>query len=173
MLKNYKKVEALTEEFKKGYEFYEKQAEPKQAQIKQLKAENEKPDTPADKREANVETIKKLNFDIDALNTAARKALAPKSEANTIAIYRDIQEVAMKTAVANGFEMVLQFQDGFTKEDYSSPMNIMNKMQTRACIPMWYQGGNDISFQVVNSLNESYAKAAGPAPGTGATPSGH
>jgi hypothetical protein len=39
---------------------------------------------------------------------------------------------------------------------------------------MWYQGGNDISYQVVNSLNETYTKSAAGAPsGTGAAPSGH
>ena len=58
-------------------------------------------------------------------------------------------------------------------------MNIMNKMQTRACIPMYYQQGNDISLQVVTALNDAYAKtnpaAAGtvvPAAGTGGAPKG-
>jgi Skp family chaperone for outer membrane proteins len=173
VLKNYKKVDALTEQFKKEYEVYEKQAKPKQAEIDRLKTENADPKTPADKKEANVEAIKKLNFEIDALNTQARKALAPKSEANTVAIYRDIQETAMKTALGRGFEMVLQFQDGFTPEDYNSPMNIMNKMQTRACIPIWYQQGNDISYDVVNTLNETYAKAATPTAAPGTAPAGH
>jgi Skp family chaperone for outer membrane proteins len=173
VLKNYKKIDALNEDFKKTYQQYEAMAKPMQKQIEDLTAENKKAETAGDKRTANDETIKKLKRDIEDLNDKARKALAPKTEATTIAIYKEIQESAIRTAVANGFEMVLQFQDGSNAEDYNSPMNIMNKMQTRACIPMWYQGGNDISFQVVNSLNEAYAKVAAPAPGTGAAPTGH
>jgi Skp family chaperone for outer membrane proteins len=173
VLKNYKKIEALNEDFKKIYQQYEAMAKPMQKQIEDLMAENKKPETATDKRSANEKTITKLKRDIEDLNIKAREALAPKTEATTIAIYKEIQESAIKTAVANGFELVLQFQDGSTPEDYNSPMNIMNKMQTRACIPMWYQPGNDISYQVVTTLNETYAQAGAPAPGTGATPSGH
>ena len=129
--------------------------------------------------EENLKIITKLKREIEDVNSEARTALAPKSEANTIGVYRDIQDAAARFAMANGFEMVLQFQDGFTQEDYNSPMNIMNKMQTRACIPMYYQQGNDISMQVVNALNDAYLKAnpgAGtvvPAGGTGGAPKGN
>ena len=177
VLKNYHKVDALAKEFKLRYETYEADAKQKKAQIEAMDLENSKPDTPAAKREENLQKITVLKRNIEDINANARKALAPQSEANTVGVYLDIQSAATKYAMANGFEMVLQFQDGFTQEDYNSPMNIMNKMQTRALIPMYYQQGNDISLQVVNSLNEAYKKAnpasaAAPA-GTGAAPSGH
>jgi len=176
VLKNYHKVDALAKDFEQRYKTYEADAKQKKAQIEAMDQENTKPETPAAKREENLQKITVLKRNIEDINATARKALAPQSEANTVGVYLDIQNAATKYAMANGFEMVLQFQDGFTKDDYNSPMNIMNKMQTRACIPMFYQQGNDISLQVVNALNEAYAKsnpASAAAPGTGTAPSGH
>jgi Skp family chaperone for outer membrane proteins len=177
VLKNYHKVDALALAFKKSYEAYEVDAKQKKAQMDAMEAENNDAKTASAKKEENLQKMTQLKREIEDINVKARKALAPQSEANTVGVYLDIQNAATKYAMANGFEMVLQFQDGFTKEDYNSPMNVMNKMQTRACIPMFYQQGNDISLQVVNSLNEAYAKsnpasAAAPA-ATGAAPSGH
>ncbi len=177
VLKNYKKVDALANEFKNGYKSFEDRAKPKQTEIERLTAENKAPAATPAKQEENLKTIKKLTREIEDINSEARTALAPKSEANTIGVYRDIQDAAARFAMANGFEMVLQFQDGFTADDYNSPMNIMNKMQTRACIPMYYQSSNDISLQVVNVLNDAYGKAnpaaaTGVAPASGTAPKG-
>ncbi len=169
VLKHYHKVDALAKDFQSGYKQYEDRAKLKKDEIDRLTAESNKPDTAAAKRDANAKMCIQLKREIEDINTEARSALAPRSEANTVGVYRDIQETAMRVAGSHGFEMVLQFQDGFTPEDYQSPMNIMNKMQTRACIPMWYQPTMDISLDVVNTLNASYDKTAAPAPG-GAAP---
>ena len=176
VLKNYRKVDALANDFKTRYQTYEADAKLKKSQMDAMEAENNDPKTVAAKREENLLKITQLKRDIEDINLKARKALAPQSEANTVGVYLDIQSAATRYAMANGFEMVLQFQDGCTEEEYKSPMNIMNKMQTRACIPMFYQTGNDISYQVVTALNEAYAKAnpaSTAAPGTGTAPSGH
>ena len=169
VLKNYKKVAALTEDMKSGFTTFEADAKKAKAEMERLDAENSKPETPAAKREANIVQMTKLKRDIEDVNNNAKKVLGQKSDANTVTLYREIQDVAARVATANGFEMVLQFSDAFTAEDYNSPMNIMSKMQTRACLPMYYQQGNDISLQVVNLLNETYVKAA-PA---GTAPAGH
>jgi Skp family chaperone for outer membrane proteins len=172
ILKHYDKVNALTADMKASYQVYERQAKDKKAMMEKYEAENAKPETPAAKREANLVEMTKLKRDIEDINNMAKKALGEKSDANTVTLYQEIQDAAARYAMANNFEMVLQFSDAFTQEDYSSPMNIMSKMQTRACLPMYYQSGNDISLQVVTNLNDAYKKAnPGVVPaGTGAAP---
>jgi Skp family chaperone for outer membrane proteins len=158
VLKNYVKVNALTDDMKKNFTEFEAKAKGKKAQMEQLDTENQNPQTAQAKREANMESMKQLKRDIEDINAQAKKILGDKSDANTVTLYREIQDAASRYAMANNFEMVLQFSDAFTETDYNSPMNIMSKMQTRACLPMFYQGGNDISMQVVTNLNDGYRK---------------
>jgi Skp family chaperone for outer membrane proteins len=158
VLKNYKKVDALAGDFKTRYKDYEKEAQTKKSEMDALDAENNDPKTDVTKREENLQKMVQLKRDIEEINQKARKALAPQSEANTVEVYQDIQNAVKRYAEAHNFEMVLQFQDGFTEEDLKSPMNIMNKMQTRACIPIYLPKANDISSDVTSELNEALEK---------------
>jgi Skp family chaperone for outer membrane proteins len=177
ILKHSAKWNALMDQMKNDSKSYEDFIKPRQTQIDALQTENKKTDITSAKRDENTLTITRLNREIEDKAAEARKLLAPKSEANMVTIYRDIQDAAARYAMSNGFEIVLQYQDGFTPEDYSSPMNIIDKMRQRGCLPLWYQQGNDISMQVVTSMNEAYKKlnptTATSTTGAATPPAGH
>jgi Skp family chaperone for outer membrane proteins len=182
VLKHSAKWNALMDQMKNDSKNFEEFIKARQQQIDVLKTENNEAKTPSAKKDENVATMTRLTREIEDKTSEARKALAPKSEANMVTIYGDIQDAAARYAMSNGFEIVLQYQDGFTPEDYKSPMNIIDKMRQRGCLPLWYQQGNDISLQVVNSMNEAYKKlnptaATGTSPGSGSgsgtAPAGH
>jgi hypothetical protein len=97
-------------------------------------------------------------MEIRGLDNKARESLSPKAQTNTVEVCEDIQNAVTRYAEAHNFDVVLQFQDGFTEEDLKSPTNIMNKMQTRACIPIYLSKANDISSEIVSELNEALAK---------------
>jgi Skp family chaperone for outer membrane proteins len=176
ILKNSHKWNALMDQMKSESKSFEEFIKARQQQIDAAKAENNDAKTPKAKQDENVATMTRLTREIEDKTAEARKMLAPKSETNMVTIYRDIQDAAARYAMSNGFEIVLQYQDGFTPEDYNSPMNIIDKMRQRGCLPLWYQQGNDISMQVVTSMNEAYKKVnatAAPGGGSGAvTPAG-
>jgi hypothetical protein len=155
-VQHYEKVTVLAEELKKELTEIEKVAKEKQARMEALEKENQDPATDEPTKDANTESIGQLKHDIEDLNNKSKKKLGMKNEANNVEIYQDIQNAAIRHAKANNFDMVLQFQDGFTEVDYQSSANVISKMQTRACIPMWYPEANDISFKIVLKLNEAY-----------------
>jgi Skp family chaperone for outer membrane proteins len=169
ILKHSAKWNALMDQMKNDSKSFEDFIKPRQQQIDALTAENKDQKTATTKREENVATITRLNREIEDKTAEARKQLAPKSETNMVTMYRDIQDAAARYAMSNGFEIVLQYQDGFTPEDYNSPMNIIDKMRQRGCLPLWYQQGNDISMQVVTSMNEAYKKLNPSTTSSGAT----
>jgi Skp family chaperone for outer membrane proteins len=158
ILKHSAKWNAMMDQMKGDSKHFEDYIKPRQAQIDALTTENKDAKTTAAKKEENQLTITRLNREIEDKAAEARKLFGPKSEANMVTIYKDIQDAAARYALANGFEFVLQFQDAFEREDYNNPANIIDKMRQRACLPLWYQQGNDISMQVVTSMNEAYKK---------------
>jgi Skp family chaperone for outer membrane proteins len=175
ILKHSAKWNALMDQMKGDSKNFEEFIKARQEQIDRLKTENNDAKTATAKKDENVATMTRLTREIEDKTAEARKMLAPKSETNMVTIYRDIQDAAARYAMSNGFEIVLQYQDGFTPEDYNSPMNIIDKMRQRGCLPLWYQQGNDISLQVVNSMNEAYKKLNPTAAtsSTGTAPAGH
>jgi Skp family chaperone for outer membrane proteins len=178
ILKHSAKWNALMDQMKNDSKNFEEFIKPRQQQIEQFTAENKDTKTAQTKREENAATITRLQREIEDKTNDARKMLAPKSEANMVTIYRDIQDASARYALSNGFEIVLQYQDAFEKDDLNNPMNIIDKMRQRGCLPLWYQPGNDISMQVVISMNEAYKKvnpsaATATSPGGGTAPAGH
>jgi Skp family chaperone for outer membrane proteins len=172
ILKHSAKWNALMDQMKNDSKNFEEFIKPRQQQIEALKTENSDTKTTTAKKEENIATITRLNREIEDKTNDARKMLAPKSEANMVTIYRDIQDASARYALSNGFEIVLQYQDAFEKDDLNNPMNIIDKMRQRGCLPLWYQPANDISMQVVISMNEAYKKV-NPGTATGAAPTNH
>lgn len=158
VLKNYKKVDDVAADFNKRFKGYQAEAEFKKIEMNALVAENNDATTNVTKREENLQRIVKLKTEIEDINKQTRKALTPLSEANIVGVYQDIQSAVKRYAEAHNFDMVLQFQDGFTEDDLKSLINIKNKMETRACVPIYLPKANDISADITSELNEAFAK---------------
>ena len=52
---------------------------------------------------------------------------------------------------------MLHYIDAVNEADFNNPMNIMGKMQQRACMPIYMTPGLDISKEIASDLNKTYA----------------
>jgi hypothetical protein len=75
--------------------------------------------------------------------------------------------------MAQGYDLVLHYNDATTSQEYWSAMNIARKLQAGACMPLHYGPGVEITNEVVNALNTAFSRSApGAATGGGAAPGG-
>ena len=84
-----------------------------------------------------------------------------------VTIYKEIQAAASAYAAGHGYDLVLTHIDAVDEKDFYNPMNVMGKMQTRACMPLWYQKNMEISKDVADALNAKYLSSASAAPAPG------
>jgi len=93
-------------------------------------------------------------------------------------IYRDVQGAATVYARANGFEMVLQYNDGADVTEKYSPASLQQKLSNQACFPLYNDDRMDLTHTVTEMLNRQVPNtptamatppASGSAPATGGT----
>jgi Skp family chaperone for outer membrane proteins len=80
--------------------------------------------------------------------------LGKKTEEDMKTLYKDVTEVTREVANARGFDLVLQYNDATTLEDFMSSQNIARKLQTGALMPLSAVDGMDISEEIVTLLNK-------------------
>jgi Skp family chaperone for outer membrane proteins len=68
-------------------------------------------------------------------------------------LFMDVYDAAQRYARSHDFEMVLQYNDAVTPEDFVSAQNIARKLNTGALMPLYWQPSMDISKAVVDMLN--------------------
>jgi RNA polymerase sigma factor (sigma-70 family) len=87
----------------------------------------------------------------------ARRALAQVSDAQTVALYQKVRDMAARYAKAHNIDLVLHYSDAAPDDpDYDSPMNVGHKMQAGVCLPLYGKPDMDISKAVVLALNAAY-----------------
>jgi Skp family chaperone for outer membrane proteins len=80
--------------------------------------------------------------------------LGKKSEEEIRTLYKDVSEVVREHATARGIDLVLQYNDATTAEDFMSSQNIARKLQTGALMPLYAVEGLDISDEILAILNK-------------------
>jgi hypothetical protein len=86
-----------------------------------------------------------------------------------IVLFKEIQEACQRVAMAQGYDLVLHYNDATTSQEYWSAMNIARKLQAGACMPLHYGPGVEITNEVVNALNSAFTRTA-PGAATGGAP---
>jgi len=100
---------------------------------------------------------------LEDLDANARKLIGKKQEFQLIQLYREIHSAVATYAQQNGFHIVLAYgdppdQDQFTFQNINRKMG---GMDIGAAVPYYWQGGLDISNDVLVRLNASYRPAGG------------
>jgi Skp family chaperone for outer membrane proteins len=110
---------------------------------------------------------------LEDANLAVRKLIGKQSEEQLVQLWREINERVRIYGQQNGFHIVLGYGDPQDEKELHTFANINRKMQgmdTGGVTPLYVAAGLDISEQVVQSLNASYAQAA-VVPASGTAPS--
>jgi Skp family chaperone for outer membrane proteins len=163
VLKNYKKVEALSAEMKKYITECEAYRKGHRDDIEKLTKAVQDP-AQAPNRDANDKKIKQLQREMEDVNTDMQKYLNQRGEEQTVILYREIQEAVKVYAGPHNLDMVLTYYD---VPDQSDPAmvnrSMMTKMQQPACMPMYFNPSMDVSAAIVQMLNANYKPPAQPA----------
>jgi Skp family chaperone for outer membrane proteins len=178
VFRNYDKFKTFQEELKAEFKTYETRAQPKQKQMEASAAQAQDPKLTPEQREAALREAQRIKRELEDLAADAKMALTKKEAEQMVILYREIQDIAHRYALAHNFDLVMTYNEAVTQADYYSPANIQRKLNAVGLMPLYYDPGLDISQQVMIALNASYrstAPQAGtpPVPTSGARPVGN
>ena len=165
VLKNYQKAVAFNNEMKDVINPLAQKQKGKAAQYEALMKEAQaKPD----QREAYERQLRQLKRELEDGANEAQGSISKRQDDMLVNLYKEVQDACHRISMAQGYDMVLHYNDATTSQEYWSPMNIARKLQAGACMPLFYAPGVDISAEVVSALNQAYSRTAAPAPGAAA-----
>jgi Skp family chaperone for outer membrane proteins len=170
VIKNYNKFKMYQEELKAEIKPLNDQVDKLKADVAARKAQASKPETTAQQRDELEQYIKGVERQIQDLVEKANKNFAKKSMDQLKTIYQDVQSAATVYARANGFEMVLQYNDGADPSEVYSPSSLQQKLSNQACFPLYKDERMDVTHTVTDMLNRqvpSTPTASRPAPAAG------
>jgi Skp family chaperone for outer membrane proteins len=155
VLKNYHKVENYANEMKDTLRHCDDTVKGINADIeKYTKAAND-PQYQA-KRDEYLKAVKQLEREKADKTDEMKKMINEQNDKQMVTIYKEIQDAAARYAMAQGLDLVLTHIDAVNEQDFLNPMNVMGKMQQRACMPLYYNKGMDISADIAKTLNAAY-----------------
>ena len=156
----YHKYQAYKEEMKAIAKPFEDQIKGKQAELEAFRKEATNPATPAARVEELQKQAKALQFEMENISNDAKSKLAKKAEGQMVELYKEVQDAARRYAVSHDFDMVLQYNEPIEKDAYYTARTWSGKWAPGALIPMHYSNENEISYDVMNTLNAAYHPAA-------------
>jgi Skp family chaperone for outer membrane proteins len=124
---------------------------------------NGKKTTEAAQTEKSTKALRDGQRMLEDLDATARKLIGKKQETQLIQLYKEIHGAVTTYAQQNGFHMILAYgdppdQDQFTFQNINRKMG---GMDIGAAVPYYWQGGLDISNDVLVRLNAGYRPAGG------------
>jgi RNA polymerase sigma factor (sigma-70 family) len=159
VLKNYDEYKGLQETVKKQMEEYQVREKASQERIADLRKLLET-NLPAGKREDVEREVKNEVRRAEDVKEEAKRKLSKMTDEQTVMLYKKVHEVASRYAAAHDIDLVLHYNDALTTEEQLSPQNVMRKMQSGGCVPLYWKPELEISKAVVAAMNESYRSAA-------------
>ena len=156
VVKNYDKWKGFEEQYKQQYKTFDQEFE----NIKKegLKLKDDLTKLPPDSAQADAikKRLKELDRMVQDLGDNAKSRLLKLQDDMSIHIYQEVEAAVGAYAKSNDIDLVMQFNDGVQPSDKNNPQNIQRKMQTGACMPMYWVDGMDISPTVIIMLNNHY-----------------
>ncbi len=166
----YHKYQAYKEEMKTIAKPFEDQIKGKQAELEAFRKEATTPGTATARVEELTKQAKVLQREMEDISNDAKTKLAKKAEGQMVELYREVQDAARRYAASHDFDMVLQYNEPIEKDAYYTAQNVERKMGAGALIPMHYSNENEISYEVMNTLNAAYRPGS---PAAGVVPAAH
>jgi len=168
VLKNYQKAVAFNNEMKDLITPLVQKQKGKAAQYEALVKEAQaKPD----QREVYEKQLRNLKRDLEDGGNEAELSIQRKQNDMLVTLFKEIQEACQRVAMAQGYDLVLHYNDATTSQEYWSFGNISRKLQAGACMPLHYGPGVEITNEVVNALNTAFTRSA-PGAATGGAGAG-
>lgn len=165
----YKKATFFKQEMEGTLKPYKDKLEAMQKNLLAWQQEAQKPTatTPKEQIEQNIVTLKRQMEDVQR---EARALVAKKSEAQLEQLWKEINDVIVRAAKSNAFNIVLAFGDPSEQESKAMGgfANINRKLQAiemGSSAPLYFDASVDITPVVVNTLNTAYEAAGGGRPG--------
>src|SRR5262249_14349704 len=152
VIKDYEKYKAFQKSMKDWVDYYQKEEKKKRTDIETLKAKLAPPATSSsEEKDKIIKDITAIERSIQDMGEEAKQKLGTASDAQMVALYREIRDVAARYADAHNFDLVLHYNDAAVedKEFYGAP-NVARKIQAGACMPLYWKADMDISGPVVD-----------------------
>lgn len=162
VIKNYEKYKHFQEEVKNDVEPFQQRDRKLKAQIDKLTEELKQRKTDSSVVPAQMddleEKLKKLQRELEDNSAKAKKKLAKKNDDQMRILYLDVTEAAQRYATGHDLDLVMQYNDAVTQEDYFSGQNIARKLNTGPLIPLYVKPGMDVSTEVLKQLHRNMPK---------------
>jgi Skp family chaperone for outer membrane proteins len=157
VIEKYEKFVNYKNELERFIKFYQE----KETVIKgdALKAQEKAKANPIASRDTIEQEMEGYKRKLEDLGKEFKKELAKKQQAELVTLYREIEDMVKRVAIANSFEMVLQYNELIDPKDAYNPALISQKVHPGVCMPMYAAPGLDISAQVIKNLNFYYGKS--------------
>lgn len=167
VLKNFNKAQQLNTFISSKVNAYGQQINAKREEVAKIQAEIAKSVDPVQAEQFKKRGVQ-LEREMQDLDAEARKDISAQQGTIAVGIYKDIEGVVQRVAVANGFDLVMSYPDATTDTEMYSQANVVRKLASQAAIPLYYKPHIDITDAVVQTLNATFPVAA--TPPAGATP---
>jgi Skp family chaperone for outer membrane proteins len=165
VIKQYRKWNDFEQSYKNLYNQYNAEFERNKTAGVALKSQLEKTTDEAAKEKIQQE-LKKLERTVQDLGENAKKQLGKMRDDQAVQIYREVEEAVQYYARANDIEMVMHYNDAVVPADLYHSVNIERKLQTGACMPMYYDPRMNITDTIAAMLNQRLGAAPTAAPST-------
>ncbi len=131
-----------------------------ESQRKQLAdwvAEHDRADTPAARKEQLAHAIKTSERQLKDYTDEYNEKHAKAELDLMVTIYKDIQDLLKRYAVARDVDLILQYNDMITPADFYNPAVFRSKLMNQALMPMVMASGIDITDEVARLLNQQFS----------------
>jgi Skp family chaperone for outer membrane proteins len=160
VLKHYDEYKALQDAVKKEMADYQTRDKVFRDKLEDLRKVIADSNLPAGKREELEREMRAEQRKAEDLHAEAKQKMSKTTDEQTVMLYKKVQKAAARYAEAHNIDLVLHYNDAATGEEQDSPQNVTRKMQTGACVPLYWKAELDISKAVVGAMNESYRAPA-------------
>ena len=158
VLKNFNKAQQLNNQISMQVNMYGQQITERREKMVKLQADLQKAVDPA-QRDAIEAQAKVLDREMQDIDLQAKKDISAKQGTIAVGIYKDIEGVIQRVAVANNFDLVMSYPDATVEGELYSQQNVVRKLASQAAIPIYYKAHIDISDAVVQTLNAMFPTA--------------
>ena len=161
VVKKYKKWEMFEQDYKSSLTQWDKAFETRKESMLNLKKQFDA--TPeGERRDQLGAQMKQIEREAQDFSEKAKKELGKYREDQAVQIYKEVQTAVERFARSQGFGLVLHYADALTPAEVYHPINVMRKLQTQPCIPMYVDPDMDITNAVADMLNQGIGGQGAP-----------
>ncbi len=165
VIKAYPKYVSFQEAFKQRDKVYADKLKALDNRLKELQTKYQAQGTSEQDRTKIENEARIIRVDMENVSQEAKKELIKYHDENMTQIFKEVQQVVVEYAKANGIDMVIRFTEDWASPDtYWKPENVVRRMSMPVW-PMYYDESLNITGQVSNILKSKFANAGvAPAP---------